>query len=678
MRLSMSRAIKGILIWTALLGGSWVWATPAEVNLEWGNGFGQLALTEVPDGRYGPQALAACGAGEILILDGARGRVLRLNESLSLVAEVLVEAHGLDLAVREDCGFAVRHPEEVMEYGADGLLAGRWGLPSEVRFISGMGFVADGSLVLEEGDSRTWELRAQASGGRLSVAGMRLGVVRGGSSWTAELEDRSAARLMSFSANGEVEQVVRLRLGEGDLASVRILDEDAWGRLVLEVERFVSTAPIGVRRTLIGVAVDGAVEWSLELPGSPYAESVRDVVLDRGRYLILMASALDGVHLVRWLLPEPGMLGATLELPRRLWVGPMPLAFPEDPSAKDSPTGRAAGPPMTRSEVLVIADSYVQHSFSVSSCNVGTRSCSGGSATTPSWVTTGTQSHVPYKWGGFSSLSEFDSGLSSCKLAGDKDTSSVVSCAVGVDCSGFVSRAWNTTSKYGTATLHQVSYEISVNDIQPADIFNKAGSHVRMVVAENGNGTLNMVESYAGSNYWRVGYTVRSYSQLSSYTPRRYVNIVDDSGPRPGSADDPILVTSALFTDSNNTVGGPSDIFDSYSCAPSTDESGPEVFYLLELSQAATVTVSVSDGYGVDIDPHLLDGLDNQACLARNDTSFTVPGVSSGSYYIAADTWVNSSGQQLVGPYQITVQVEPFGAVAVWSGKPVANLLLGR
>ena len=185
-----------------------------------------------------------------------------------------------------------------------------------------------------------------------------------------------------------------------------------------------------------------------------------------------------------------------------------------------------------------------------------------------------------------------------------------------------------------------------------------------MLVAYNPDGTMNMVESYEGANYWRVGYTVRTWANNSGYEPRRYVAILDDGGSRPGSAENPIPISGSSFVDNNTTVAGPSDLFDAYSCAPSTNESGPEVIYLLELSQPATVTVAVSDGAGIDVDPHLLSDLDSQACVARDDVHFTVPSLASGLYYIVADTWVNGSGQQLAGAYQITVQVQPSSALA--------------
>jgi len=79
-------------------------------------------------------------------------------------------------------------------------------------------------------------------------------------------------------------------------------------------------------------------------------------------------------------------------------------------------------------------------------------------------------------------------------LAGDvctcRDSSHddcIVDGAAGVDCSGFVSRAWGLKGKLGTSGLGQVSTVVSnwqddVMLIKAGDALNKSGSHVRLAV----------------------------------------------------------------------------------------------------------------------------------------------------------------------------------------------------
>ena len=81
---------------------------------------------------------------------------------------------------------------------------------------------------------------------------------------------------------------------------------------------------------------------------------------------------------------------------------------------------------------------------------------------------------VPYQWGGCSSIEideidlkeikgygDFKSGIESRKCAGDSNYSkSDLQKAVGIDCSGFVSRCWNQGTKYGTSTIPKTFREL--------------------------------------------------------------------------------------------------------------------------------------------------------------------------------------------------------------------------
>lgn len=117
---------------------------------------------------------------------------------------------------------------------------------------------------------------------------------------------------------------------------------------------------------------------------------------------------------------------------------------------------------------------------------------------------------VPYKWGGYqSTLERFASSLTGGRLAGDDCTCRNANCveprATGMDCSGFVSYAWQIGNYYTTASLPkpEVSATISWRDIAPGDIVNKAGSHVRLVesVRDSARGRiLTVIESAANES----------------------------------------------------------------------------------------------------------------------------------------------------------------------------------
>lgn len=95
---------------------------------------------------------------------------------------------------------------------------------------------------------------------------------------------------------------------------------------------------------------------------------------------------------------------------------------------------------------------------------------------------------VPYRWGGYAkSLNTFKKHLDEGKLAGSDCTCRNANCiypnSTGLDCSGFVSYAWQTGTYYTTRSLPdpKVSKLVLWANLEPGDIVNKAGSHVRLI-----------------------------------------------------------------------------------------------------------------------------------------------------------------------------------------------------
>jgi hypothetical protein len=95
---------------------------------------------------------------------------------------------------------------------------------------------------------------------------------------------------------------------------------------------------------------------------------------------------------------------------------------------------------------------------------------------------------IPYRWGGYvTTLDSFNARLGEGQLAGSDCTCRNGDCvypgATGQDCSGFVSYAWQAGNYFTTASLPKPNISTAVRwiDLAPADIVNKAGSHVRLV-----------------------------------------------------------------------------------------------------------------------------------------------------------------------------------------------------
>ena len=166
-------------------------------------------------------------------------------------------------------------------------------------------------------------------------------------------------------------------------------------------------------------------------------------------------------------------------------------------------------------------------------------------------------SGIPYQWGGCSSIEieginleqikgygDFKDGIENKKCAGDsycvggKETG-----AVGVDCSGFVSRTWNLNPRESTWTLPKISRKLDeYEDLKKGDILNIKGNHVMLF---NEFIDLNNLEvSEAMGYYWKVrnsDYDVAFLRDIQKYKPYTYFKtmdvdlVIDRSGSMSGS-----------------------------------------------------------------------------------------------------------------------------------------------
>lgn len=160
------------------------------------------------------------------------------------------------------------------------------------------------------------------------------------------------------------------------------------------------------------------------------------------------------------------------------------------------------------------------------------------------------------------------------------------------------------------------------------------------------------------------GYNVRNLVALEALD-RGVSILVDDEDalddpapPRTGSGSrvDPIVVdASALpFADVRDTAAAGETSIDAYGCADS-DESGPEIWYRLELAEARHLRLVVLDRDGVDVDVHVLDdgGDPIAGCVARDDRILELS-LGAGTWSVVVDTWSDRGGP-LAGTYLLLV-----------------------
>jgi hypothetical protein len=159
---------------------------------------------------------------------------------------------------------------------------------------------------------------------------------------------------------------------------------------------------------------------------------------------------------------------------------------------------------VTRAEVLQVAESYVGHVWQSSEKNrrhgvdsrgveIHTPDRVGGRGWPDEacWETGAANEGVAYKWGGYDTPASFDAGVRAGKAAGDVYTpekrrlggEAVSGDAVGIDCSGFISRCWKLPHKYSTSSLGEICRKLpSPGELLPADVMNTEGGHVILFV----------------------------------------------------------------------------------------------------------------------------------------------------------------------------------------------------
>jgi len=333
-----------------------------------------------------------------------------------------------------------------------------------------------------------------------------------------------------------------------------------------------------------------------------------------------------------------------------------------------------------RSKVIANADAYAMYTWTLSSANIsGPSGCMSGVSNR--YGSSGTAySGLPYDWGGYMSISTFMSGIQngrragSCPTSGACSVNGILSCTVGVDCSGYVSRTFET-GYYQTSRMHEITSTLSSPSLlKKGDIFNKAGSHVIMYIyTDQSTGDYYVMESTTGS-YDKVVF--RKYPNkstlLNSYKLRRLNTIEDDVNPE-GTMDNPAVIESLPFSHDGNTRNVVSLEINSYSSAENINERGPEFIYTLEVPEDGTLSVKINgDNSYIDNDIHLLSSLDLNASKMAEDTvarddSEIVKELTSGTYYIVVDSYSGSS-RDYPGRYTLSVNFSPLEGVD--SGEP--------
>jgi hypothetical protein len=204
--------------------------------------------------------------------------------------------------------------------------------------------------------------------------------------------------------------------------------------------------------------------------------------------------------------------------------------------------------PITRAEALAIGETYVKyrweptansirHGKDSSGIEIHTPDVPGGRAdpAADGWTPGAPNTGMPYKWGGFDTLQRFETGIRAGKAAGDVYTmekrklggKAVSGDAVGIDCSGFVSRCWKLSEKHSTSMLFGICKKLpAATDLLPADVMNTGEGHVLMFVRWLDDDKTRAL-FYEAAPFSKTRSTERVLADLISagYIPLRYRDI---------------------------------------------------------------------------------------------------------------------------------------------------------
>ncbi len=376
--------------------------------------------------------------------------------------------------------------------------------------LSGITYTSEGGLILEqEGGAYLTQL--------IDPSGKFTNVTLAGYPYNGKLYRTEQVELQQKSRQ------TTINLGEcsvnistqNQLAGTKILNVAANGDVYIIVEEMKSNPEIWIDKTIHRYNTEGQFLGITRVPlMQRYGEVLCGLAIDKENEIYSLVTLPYAVQIYKLAFSQ-----TIVEKPSL----PEITNFPEP--------ARDFGERISRDGIIANARAYIDNSKYLNSTNLN-GSCSG--RTKPDYLGgAGTYNSVPYDWGGWDTVSAFNSYMDKNYQAGDVNTSASESCSKGVDCSGFTTRSWGRTDKkYGTSTLPQIAKQFdSTDNLLKGDILNKAGSHVRLF-ASFANGGCNVYESTTGS-YDRVIYRYLSWSSFSGYVPFRYLHISDDDPTPP-------------------------------------------------------------------------------------------------------------------------------------------------
>jgi hypothetical protein len=547
---------------------------------------------------WGPSALRAADDGTFWIADTAANRLVHVGRdghvagALSLAGNVV---GARDLLVRNDDLFVLDGSAmwpHVVHYSLAGRVLDDAVLPSSAEtLVDGFLPSPDGRVLLHAGGVAVFEWKDGVISSTLEPYAL------GGQRFGLDFPD--------VLGEDDIGHQVQLDTGRGQallaldhfVSSVRLLRAMPNGESFWSLEEVVFDPQVLVDAIVLHIDVTGHVLGRARMPVADqhmFVEHPVSVDAQGRAYLLHTAESGAEIARVTWQVElEP-------VLDERVAQAEQTRAADEDPQLpavgeEVGVTGEALTSDACRTAQSMMDKGfeYVNSATWLSSKNLDRANAKCAGRKVPRYITTqyaaaqnaGAQCSgtspgsgnecirsVPYDWGGADTVASYRTAMSNGKQAGDIDKT-IESCSHGVDCSGFVSRAWDLYDFYGlthAGTSQLGSYSKSISGGKPShpgcvkglsmpntttpqaaeitagcengnikiaagDILLYAGTHVTLF-RKFGATTDNDLdgkeiasgrfpfhfESTQSRRYDRVSYAHWPWARFDSYEPRRY------------------------------------------------------------------------------------------------------------------------------------------------------------
>jgi hypothetical protein len=443
----------------------------------------------------------------------------------------------------------------------NGRVVARATLPSDFE-VSRIEPRQNDILFVDQAAARQFTIRRDVVPSELHTIEIETTDAAGGRSVRSELR-RLGRKHLVISAPGS--SVIHIRaLDGGQLADAYLIGTDAQGNRYAVAEELLSSSPaINVRANVEKFDAAGRITGIASVPLSAMDVVPRDfaTVTDNGEIMVLVPTQ-TGVE-IRTLPLQPTKptnlqntsrvtrlsVGRSLGIGRTINVESKVIPVDGAGTFDVAPASRSAEPtpPISRAGILATARSYLTvnwqfnrdnwaHSDVENLCNKGQRKFWLRPRHFAESMVGTVVGPMPYAWGGDDTPEIYRDRLSRLALAGDICTcrdSAFNDCvffplAAGVDCSGFVSRAWGI-KKHGTAGLFNIATRIKMGDVKAGDALDWSGHHVRLFVRMM-PGAADIYETIESATRRDCeGVCERAYrpSELNGYTPIRYKGATD-------------------------------------------------------------------------------------------------------------------------------------------------------